>query len=69
MSPLGGQSPLGDVAPPRGERGLKYLLPPRASAGACVAPPRGERGLKYAEHAYGTKGDTVAPPRGERGLK
>ena len=40
-------SGMRNVAPPRGERGLKYyhlfvqhfLLP--------VAPPRGERGLKY----------------------
>ena len=35
------------VAPPRGERGLKSVLPARQSPRALVAPPRGERGLKF----------------------
>ena len=34
------------VAPPRGERGLKYIPNPTESVLLHVAPPRGERGLK-----------------------
>ena len=35
------------VAPPRGERGLKLLLPTmHVNIAYMVAPPRGERGLK-----------------------
>ena len=34
------------VAPPRGERGLKYYFAPHSSTTIPVAPPRGERGLK-----------------------
>ena len=34
------------VAPPRGERGLKYLDYLSRGGGGQVAPPRGERGLK-----------------------
>ena len=36
-----------EVAPPRGERGLKYGTAGNAAADWAVAPPRGERGLKY----------------------
>ena len=36
-----------DVAPPRGERGLKSHLPAFGGIKIHVAPPRGERGLKY----------------------
>ena len=35
------------VAPPRGERGLKYSGHCNASIDYRVAPPRGERGLKF----------------------
>ena len=35
-----------DVAPPRGERGLKPDCKCQHSSGQAVAPPRGERGLK-----------------------
>ena len=34
------------VAPPRGERGLKFFVLRRLLAADVVAPPRGERGLK-----------------------
>ena len=34
------------VAPPRGERGLKYKVLEHDSNDLKVAPPRGERGLK-----------------------
>ena len=57
------------VAPPRGERGLKYLISPQAAQGKTVAPPRGERGLKYVDIKRGYIPKRVAPPRGERGLK
>ena len=58
------------VAPPRGERGLKYPARIRARCTVDVAPPRGERGLKskladIALHIVAK----LAPPRGERGLK
>ena len=57
------------VAPPRGERGLKYLYAPFFSSVAAVAPPRGERGLKLAICFPFSIAAKVAPPRGERGLK
>ena len=34
------------VAPPRGERGLKFDMLKARQMGVKVAPPRGERGLK-----------------------
>ena len=37
------------VAPPRGERGLKFLRPLGGFPRPAVAPPRGERGLKFRE--------------------
>ena len=36
------------VAPPRGERGLKFLWFGWYAIHEKVAPPRGERGLKFA---------------------
>ena len=38
------------VAPPRGERGLKWLVICPSILLAAVAPPRGERGLKSLFH-------------------
>ena len=38
---------LRNVAPPRGERGLKYYMLYTTFYQLLVAPPRGERGLKY----------------------
>ena len=38
---------LAQVAPPRGERGLKLADVQEAYGGDIVAPPRGERGLKH----------------------
>ena len=57
------------VAPPRGERGLKFGDCQRDYKAKGVAPPRGERGLKYCSAAWRIVFITVAPPRGERGLK
>ena len=57
------------VAPPRGERGLKFVAQGRTRNAARVAPPRGERGLKCVEQQAAGKTGQVAPPRGERGLK
>ena len=37
------------VAPPRGERGLKFRCDVHYVGRALVAPPRGERGLKFAK--------------------
>ena len=62
------QPPL-RVAPPRGERGLKYSVILLALCRILVAPPRGERGLKYWRVQTIDTDDAVAPPRGERGLK
>ena len=36
----------GVVAPPRGERGLKFAVARKVAVVKAVAPPRGERGLK-----------------------
>ena len=36
-----------EVAPPRGERGLKFVYRVYWCIVLMVAPPRGERGLKY----------------------
>ena len=57
------------VAPPRGERGLKYLPDHDLKIPGEVAPPRGERGLKSPTAEERLRADMVAPPRGERGLK
>ena len=38
------------VAPPRGERGLKYIMYRRPAITVPVAPPRGERGLKFEDN-------------------
>ena len=35
------------VAPPRGERGLKFKAQADVDKKLVVAPPRGERGLKF----------------------
>ena len=57
------------VAPPRGERGLKYSHGTRIHNALRVAPPRGERGLKFCHVVSSCLFIKVAPPRGERGLK
>ena len=57
------------VAPPRGERGLKFLYGEISDTSWFVAPPRGERGLKYRREILDRQPRQVAPPRGERGLK
>ncbi len=57
------------VAPPRGERGLKYEGLIKQLSDGSVAPPRGERGLKSYYKVLMRNGTKVAPPRGERGLK
>ena len=57
------------VAPPRGERGLKYYGSYVGILCDIVAPPRGERGLKWLGRTAYTMPALVAPPRGERGLK
>ena len=57
------------VAPPRGERGLKYWLRDIRGLIDGVAPPRGERGLKCLTELEIFLPAKVAPPRGERGLK
>ena len=58
------------VAPPRGERGLKWrMLADGRLTGTGVAPPRGERGLKLYTNLNSSQAQFVAPPRGERGLK
>ena len=57
------------VAPPRGERGLKFAKIWHKEAIKMVAPPRGERGLKFFVLRRLFAADVVAPPRGERGLK
>ena len=44
-----------NVAPPRGERGLKLCMYHGAQDEQRVAPPRGERGLKH-----GTAGNAAA---------
>ena len=41
-----GKGEYNDVAPPRGERGLKFNGVEVYTLGGVVAPPRGERGLK-----------------------
>ena len=60
---------MGHVAPPRGERGLKYDFSIFHALLGFVAPPRGERGLKFFVLRRLFAADVVAPPRGERGLK
>ena len=57
------------VAPPHGERGLKYIVHSYISARLFVAPPHGERGLKFNIFRKHLTISTVAPPHGERGLK
>ena len=57
------------VAPPRGERGLKFPVVRQTLVVFAVAPPRGERGLKLHDVEFDGTNDAVAPPRGERGLK
>ena len=57
------------VAPPRGERGLKFSFGAALPPLALVAPPRGERGLKSFLQLFYPAPKIVAPPRGERGLK
>ena len=57
------------VAPPRGERGLKFACDALCIPAPRVAPPRGERGLKSIYYYYTKREKNVAPPRGERGLK
>ena len=57
------------VAPPRGERGLKFACDALCIPAPRVAPPRGERGLKSPVGVVDTTVLYVAPPRGERGLK
>ena len=56
------------VAPPRGVRGLKFVLRKSVDNRVNVAPPRGVRGLKCRNQYLGNIG-RVAPPRGVRGLK
>ena len=58
-----------NVAPPRGERGLKSEPELVIIRIKNVAPPRGERGLKFSFGAVLPPLALVAPPRGERGLK
>ena len=50
------------VAPPRGERGLKYNRSALRCQGLRVAPPRGERGLKCRLLAADIKGDYRRSP-------
>jgi len=57
------------VAPPRGERGLKLGQKRQHRRRLLVAPPRGERGLKQVAGIDAWWLPRVAPPRGERGLK
>ena len=56
------------VAPPRGVRGLKYVIGKKKEGTDNVAPPRGVRGLKCFQRQT-SKSNRVAPPRGVRGLK
>ena len=60
---------IAEVAPPRGERGLKLTAARIQRIAKYVAPPRGERGLKRLWMAVKSQRKKVAPPRGERGLK
>ena len=54
----------GSVAPPRGERGLKFSLPFGDSPRPVVAPPRGERGLKWRFPAPGVDPGLSLPRAG-----
>ena len=47
ISQIWSDKSLISVAPPRGERGLKYDFSIFHALLGFVAPPRGERGLKY----------------------
>ena len=51
-----------NVAPPRGERGLKYVNDKLyKNESGTVAPPRGERGLKYS-NGVSTISDAASLP-------
>ena len=54
---------------PRGERGLKLLLPLVLLLPLLGRSPRGERGLKYVQIRLKKLEQQRRSPRGERGLK
>ena len=53
-----------NVAPPRGERGLKLVFCRNCKTELAVAPPRGERGLKLPELSRANTICSRSPSRG-----